>query len=195
MGGSNIEVYPKYWRRTTNSTLILQCPNPGACLGGYSIENGHPVKCKTGYTGYLCIECDIVDGVKYQKVGNYECTKCPDPILNGVKVIGIALLIFIFLLVLVGIAIRKKRENQTSILLRILANYLQLLAVSTAFRVNYPSSFMEAMNSAESLGSVSETFLSFECFIRNSHVTGFAPSTIVFKSFLTALLPIICFLL
>jgi hypothetical protein len=42
-----------YWRIDANSTAIIECPNPAACLGGFSPEKEFPVDCDSGYTGVL----------------------------------------------------------------------------------------------------------------------------------------------
>ena len=87
--------------------------------------------------------------------------------------------------------IRKKRENQTSILLRIFTNYLQLVTASLSFNLNFPDTITDSFGPVETVGSASDTFLSFDCFIEDTQMTGFAPSNEIFKVFLVMLLPII----
>ena len=58
-GGNVVKVADGYWRQFENSTDIFECPNTDACVGGYLApeergEDGFPVKCANGYTGYLC---------------------------------------------------------------------------------------------------------------------------------------------
>ena len=98
---------------------------------------------------------------------------------------------FAFLLVLVIIMIRKKQENQTSILLRIFTNYLQLVTASLSFNLNFPDTITDSFGPVETVGSASDTFLSFDCFIGDFQITGFAPSNGIFKVFLVMLLPIV----
>ena len=98
---------------------------------------------------------------------------------------------FAFLLVLVIIMIRKKHENQTSILLRIFTNYLQLVTASLSFSLNFPDTITDSFGPVDTVGSASDTFLSFDCFIEDTQMTGFAPSNGIFKVFLVMLLPII----
>ena len=72
------------------------------------------------------------------------------------------ILAFAYLLVLIVTTIRKKKENQTSILLRIMTNYLQLIATAYSFNLRFPESFIEIFGSVEILGSSSDAFLSFD---------------------------------
>ena len=65
-------VYSGYWRRSTNSSTIVECLNPDACLGGYEKEKEHPVNCEEGYTGNLCTKCLITEDAKYQEVNGFE---------------------------------------------------------------------------------------------------------------------------
>ena len=101
------------------------------------------------------------------------------------------LLAFAFLLVLTVTTIRKKKENQTSILLRIMTNYLQLIAAAYSFNLKFPDSFVEMLGSIEIIGASSDSFLSFDCFVEDNEMKFFAPSVEIFKAFLTIFLPII----
>ena len=103
-----------------------------------------------------------MNGNKYQKISTYRCSKCPDPILNGLLVMLVMLFAFAFLLVLTITTIRKKKENQTSILLRIMANYLQLIAAAYSFNLKFPEGFAEIFGSIEIVGASSDAFLSFD---------------------------------
>ena len=69
---------------------------------------------------------------------------------------------FAYLLALIIITIRKKKENQTSILLRIMTNYLQLIAAAYSFNLKLPDGFIEVFGSVEIVGSSSDAFLSFD---------------------------------
>ena len=72
---------------------------------------------------------------------------------------------FTFLTTLIIILIRKKKENQTSILLRIFANYLQLISITLTFKVKFPVSFTQIFGGIDTLGSTSDTYLSYDWFI------------------------------
>ena len=126
---------------------------------------------------------------KYERVSDFECSKWPNPVYNALRVIGVILLAFVFLMILVIINIRKTKESQTSILLRIFTNYLQLIAVALSFNLRYPQGILDAFSPFNSVSS-SETFLSFDWFIEDYEIRGFAPNNSIFKIFLAALLPL-----
>ena len=97
-----------------NSTFIAEWLHKDACQGGYSEENEHPVNCSEGYSGILWNDWQILNGVKYQRVSDYQCEKCPNPIYNGIRVVGLLLLVFIFLMIIIVINIRKTKESEIS---------------------------------------------------------------------------------
>ena len=105
------------------------------------------------------------------------------------------LLAFSFLLALIITTIRKKKENQTSILLKIMTNYLQLLAATHSFNMRFPTSLSSIFGSMDIIGSSSESFLSFDCYIKEIEIKWIMPSNEVFKVFLTIFLPIVLVLI
>ena len=54
VGDEVINVNAGFWRKSTNSTLIVEWSNTDACSGGYNITNTYPVNWATGYQGVLC---------------------------------------------------------------------------------------------------------------------------------------------
>ena len=193
-GEYKISVDYGYWRNTKNSTYIAEWLYKDACKGGFSDDNEHPVNCSEGYSGILWNDCQILNGVKYERVSDYQCEKWPNPIYNGIRVIGLLLLVFIFLMVLIIINIRKTKESEMSILIRIMTNYLQLLTTSMSFNVQYPSVLLDAFSPVHHVGSSSQAFLSFDCFITDTQLHGPFPSNAFFKIFLTGVLPILLIL-
>jgi hypothetical protein len=104
-------------------------------------------------------------------------------------VIGVVILALLFLTGIIIVNIRKTKENNFSILLRIFTNYLQLLTASLAFNINLPSSFTGIFSSSGRLSAPQESFFSFDCFIEDYELKGFAPNNNLFKLFLFSLLP------
>ena len=192
-GGSKIEVNPGYWRINQNSTTILKWPYPSSCLGGFIPENKHPVNWEVGYTGYLWSECDLVDGIKYQQMSGGKWAKCSNPLLNAFKFIGLVIAAFGFLMVMIILMLRKKKENQMSILIRIMTNYLQLISLALSFGLSFPDYLTQSFSIFDTIGSSSDTFLSYDWFFTSIQVTGFTPSVSLFKIVLTGLLPLILF--
>ena len=192
LGGTQVSVASGYWRKTSNSTTIVEWPNPSAWNGKYVDQEMFPVECNEGYAGYLWASWTISNGTKYEQTSSFECSKWPNPILNAIRVIGVIVLAFIFLMILIIINIRKIKESQTSILLRILTNYLQLISVTLSFNMKFPTEITDLFLPMQKVSS-SGTFLSFDWFIENTEIKAFAPNNSIFKLFLTALLPIIIF--
>ena len=162
LGGTQIYVDKGYWRSTMNSTKIIECIRADACFGGYKPQNEYPVECEEGYKGILCTDCIIENGEKYERLANYECSKCPDSVLNVLRILGLVLLVSSFFILLIIVGIKKKKENQQSILLRIFANYLQLLTAALSFNLKFPKALTDLMYPVERIGASSEAFLSFD---------------------------------
>lgn len=99
--GKEISLNKGYWRMDTNSTDIVEWPNEDACLGGFHEENLHPIECEAGYEGILCNEWVIVGPIKYERISENVCSKCPDPAMNLLRIIGIAILLIVLLAILI----------------------------------------------------------------------------------------------
>ena len=65
-------------------------------------------------------------------------------------------------MVLIITTIKKKKENQTSILLRVLANYLQLITAANSFNLKFPDGLIDIFGSIEIIGASSDAFFSFD---------------------------------
>jgi hypothetical protein len=191
LGGSKIKVDNGYWRNTLNSTDIRFWPRPGSCKGGYHPENKHPVRWDTGYTGYLCTEWVVTADKKYERVSTYEWDQWPSPVINAIRLVFLMLLSLAFLLALIVTTIRKKQENQISVLLRILTNYVQLMGACLSFNFKFPESLSRVSGYIERITSISGTYLSFDWFLKDANLKGFAPSTEIFKVFLVSIMPIV----
>ena len=177
-----------------NSTTIIKCPRERSCLGGYFPQNQYPISWAEGYGGYLWAECQILNGTKYQRESNYEWLKCPDSTLNIIRLIGYVAIALIFISAILYVNIRKKNENQFSILMRIFTNYIQLISVSLTFNISLPTAFNDAFSQSSRIESPNESFFSFDWFIEDAEIKGFAPSASLFKLFLYFLLPLALFL-
>jgi len=103
----------------------------------------------------------------------------------------VLVLVLVFMAFLIIVNIRKRNESQTSILLRILTNYVQLVSTAMTFNLNFPSSLSDSFSPIQRVGSTQESFMSFDCFVEDAQIRVFAPSTTIFKLFLTAILPLV----
>ncbi|CAI2364411.1 unnamed protein product [Moneuplotes crassus] len=194
LGGAQIFLRPGYWRRYHNSTKIVECIDKEACKGEYNSTGSSPSVCAEGYTGDLCGQCSVNSTVKYERVNDFQCRKCPDPVWNGFRVVGLFLIVLAFYVFMVIINVRKTSESELSILLRIFTNYIQLITVSTSMTNNYPSTFIALSYAIRLFGASSEALLSFDCFIRDTDIKFIFDSNAIFKLFLLCLLPAILFL-
>ena len=193
LGGTTAYANSGYWRLNKNSTLLYECLLPTAWSGGYNETATYPVNWATGYEGVLWAQCSFVDGSKYERVGNYECAKWPDPEINAFKVIGLWFLVLLFLIIQIVMNLRKREESQISILMRILTNYLQVITAVLSFNIKFPSILTEVFSPINKIGSSSEPFISLDWFVRNSNLELFTPSPSIFKIFLSSILPLIFF--
>ena len=191
LGETQISLDEGYWRYSQNSTVAVECPNPDAWKGGYSSDDNNPSPCAPGYKGFLWSNWDIVDGEKYERFAEFEWSKCPDPALNIIRVLGLGLLVVGFIAVLIIVNIRKMKESQTSVLMRMMTNYLQLTTVTLSFNMRFPDNLKEIFTPMQRIGSSSGTLLSFDWFQSQTELKLFAPSSPFLKAFLTSLLPLI----
>lgn len=114
--------------------------------------------------------------------------------LNVLRIIGLMILVAGFFVMFIIVGIKKKKESQQSILLRILTNYLQLLSATLSFNMKFPKVLTEMFYPIQKVGASSEAFLSIDCFFRDAEIKAFTPSNAIFKVFLTGLLPILLIL-
>ena len=72
------------------------------------------------------------------------------------------LAILIYLTYLIVISLRKHAESQTTTLMRIMTNYLQVVSTVLAFNANYPELINKLFSPANTMGSPSESFVSID---------------------------------
>ncbi|CAI2367266.1 unnamed protein product [Moneuplotes crassus] len=195
LGKKAISVDKGYWRKSETTSAVVDCPRKESCEGGYHPENEYPVKCQEGYTGPLCIECVATEEIKFQPRTNFQCGKCPNKLMNAIRVIGLQILVLAFLGFIIVVNFKKKTENQLSILMRIFTNYVQLISASISFNIDFPKSFNDLFSLSDRLSSAEYSFFSFDCFIEDYEVKLFAPSNALFKMMLYLILPLFVFLL
>jgi len=82
--------------------------------------------------------------------------------MNTIRVVGFQIITLIFLSLIIIINVRKKKENQFSILLRIFTNYIQLISAAITFNVKFPKSFNDISSQTDKFSSPTQTFFSFD---------------------------------
>lgn len=69
---------------------------------------------------------------------------------------------FGFIVSLIVVNIRKKKESQTSILMRIMTNYLQVMSATLAYSMKFPQMLNDLFFPVEKVGASSQSLLSFD---------------------------------
>jgi len=161
-GGANIGPKPGHWRISAYSDKILTCPNKAACLGVEPFRNDDPKgKCnkEDGYTGHICATCtdDFSSGIRS------TCSKCPDPILNILRIIALFLLLLtaIFVMIRSSLINASKPKSLFSVYMRILTNYLQLVTLASSFELQWPTEFRSFFETQEQVGTYGGTSIFF----------------------------------
>ena len=75
LGKDQIEVNPGHWRKSTNSTTIVECILEESCKGGYIDTQDteiNPTNCADGYKGNLCSKCVITQDLQYERINGFE---------------------------------------------------------------------------------------------------------------------------
>ena len=183
-----------FWRRTLNSTFIAEWQNSNACLGGFNRNSDYPIYWADGYDGYLWSNWISNSTVNYERTEAFACSKCPDPILNALKVIGLFLAVVVYLTILITFNIKKKGTSQRSVLIRILTNHIQLLTLSYAYTTKFPKIVSQIFSPITSLNTSSESAVSFDCFANAATLKMFAPSIAIFKMLIWGISPIVMFI-
>ena len=65
-------------------------------------------------------------------------------------------------MVLTITSLKKNKENKTSIMLRIFANYVQLIGVALSFDMKFPSTINQLMVPFQFIDSATKNLLSFD---------------------------------
>ena len=162
-GGSDVGPKPGYWRSTNTSDNFIACLYAPAWLGYESTHNNSLGEWFEGYQGYLCADCEV----GFSRSGDYEWAKCPNPVLNVIKLtlILIAVIIGIVLTVRSTLASALERKNIQSVLIKLLMNHLQLIVLTASFDFQWPSKVTGLFETSGAAAEVSEHIFSFDCFL------------------------------
>eukprot|EP00347_Sterkiella_histriomuscorum_P002357 403368466 len=147
-GGSQVSLKSGYWRSSYYSTQIHPCINADSCLGGIIQDEtqSSDLLCKAGYGGNLCEKCVKYNGIQYTKLTSKECGQCPEMIFSLLTMIALLLVLVLILSILIFINLRSTQESETSVMLRIMTNYVQIMTTAAAFDLSYPKAFEDYLN-------------------------------------------------
>ncbi|CAD8200138.1 unnamed protein product [Paramecium octaurelia] len=181
---AQIKLRPNFWRPYFYADLVENCYNfEFNCLGGWDYGD---YSCSLGHIGALCEQCDIYntrgDG-SYSISQKYKCGSCDNTDSNTLIIIAISLWTLISISISVkstveiikqlakasklkqiGIMIIVTKNNAVNFI-KILTNYLQIIASISTFQLELPQNMEYAMNS---LGNPVETMAySLDCFLKD----------------------------
>lgn len=191
LGGDVIWVDEGYWRSSLDSDDIHECLNTDACLKYEGTPAGVPYNCRKGYASNLCDACIEVEGTQYQRTGDHKCGICPDPVLNFFRILGLLILLVLFVVVVIWSNMRTVEDSPTSILIRILTNYFQIITSAASFNLTFPSSLQGFFEGVKTVGESAKIFLSIDCFVQDLGMVKADDTTEYFKALITALTPFI----
>jgi hypothetical protein len=66
------------------------------------------------------------------------------------------------MMILIVINVRKTKESEVSVLIRILTNYMQLMATILSFAPAFPASITTTLFPSEKIGGASETLIAVD---------------------------------
>ena len=104
--------------------------------------------------------------------GKNACSKCPSPVGNAVKIVALFSLLLIAFGILLVVNLRRKTESQTGVVLRIMANYFQIITSAAAFQLEWPKHLQVFFGMVSTVGESAESFISFDCFLKDSRFFG-----------------------
>ncbi|CDW73537.1 UNKNOWN [Stylonychia lemnae] len=197
LGGYQISVNPGHWRSNFNSTKVLNCLNEKACKGGlYKLnDTNYNALCSFGYGGNLCDKCYPQNGTIYSRSFSNDCEPCPDPIRNTIIIVLISLGILLYLLLLIVMNIKvNNHHKETSVVLKIMTNFLQVLTTTSSLRLEWPPAMISFYEIFSQVGQSTENLLSIDCFLKESIPVNSANSLIYFKTLVVGFMPILAFL-
>jgi predicted outer membrane repeat protein len=155
-----------YWRSNKYTDLFFACPNSAACLGSPYITPSLTGICSNAFRGNRCQACD--NG--FSRTGKNLCEKCPDQVTNGLRLLGICILMAL----IIGIMVRSSLANAYqpkhlhSIYIKIFTNYLQLITLTTQLNIAWPSFVHSLLNTQNTALSVIDQLFSVDCMLADS---------------------------
>ncbi|OMJ91265.1 hypothetical protein SteCoe_6244 [Stentor coeruleus] len=186
-GGDSIVPNSGYWRPGSKSEMVYKCSISEACPGGN--ETIEISTCSSGYTGILCQSCEA----GYSRDSSGKCSKCPSEDKNAIILLFLIICIFIIAAIFVQTTLRTAFSPKaiTSIYIKIFTNYLQLVFLTTQFKLEWPSYVLEIFNVQKSASSVSEQIFSVDCYLSKDENSGSSTDAYYTKLVFLALLPFI----
>jgi len=162
-GGSLMVPKKGYWRPSKTTDKFFECPNSGSCLGSPHVTLSLTGECIEGYRGNKCQACD--NG--YSRTNENQCGKCPNKTDNAFRISGIILAVLIACAIIVRSSLKTAYEPKQlhSIYIKIFANYLQLIVLTTQLNIEWPSFVLTLFNTQKSAASATDQLFSVDCML------------------------------
>lgn len=183
-GGGLIGPPPGYWRFDGWTTRTIACLNSGSCLGpNISVANSKNVCkerrndtfcytgfCAEGYEGNLCSSCSEGYG---KSTGNFcvPCSNNPLYYIGAVIVILVAIFVMVFTIrnALKVKETSKLNKPKSSILIKILLNYIQLVSIVGSFDFQWPDALKTMFDTQDKVASGPSLAFSVDCLLPSSY--------------------------
>ena len=104
----NLTVQSGYWRTSTNTTLLIRCPD--AAFGNSACQGGTGAPCKPALTGAYCRVC--IDDWAYYDERASDCKSCALLPPETTLLMGLALLLVLALLIQCARLMRARRRER-----------------------------------------------------------------------------------
>ncbi|CDW74982.1 UNKNOWN [Stylonychia lemnae] len=169
LGGSNIGPLPGFWRKSNQSKNFITCPNYAACLGMVPPQNNPIGSCASGYQGILCSICE--EG--FSRDGESICSKCPDPILNSIRLLVIFLVVILLVILMIRSTLvgAQDKNNITNIFQKNVLNHFQLLLMTGTFDFQWSSNILGFFSQTNKVATAYTQIFSFDCFLKERIIT------------------------
>ena len=120
------------------------------------------------------------------------CGSCPDVWINIIRLVGIGILVIGVCAVLVRSSIRSAYQPKAlhSIYMKIFANYMQLVMLTSQFRLDWPEEVVQLLSFQEQSGQATDQLFSFDCFLNFGEETSYK-QTYFLKLTIMAFLPLL----
>ena len=143
LGGSSIQLLPGYWRSDILSDNVYRCNIlKYGCKGGSDGD-----LCNVGYEGPLCGVCVYNQTLKYFRNAMGSCELCKES--NYLYALSVSIIVFIILVLLIYFSIHESyeysnsngefNENDITVLMNILINYLQKISIISNIEIKWPN--------------------------------------------------------
>jgi len=159
-GGNNIAAESGYWRLDQNSDIFLECSQKDNCPGGFDQD----AICKEGHEGTLCNSCKP----GYFLFGGTTCLRCLEDRGQIIATVGLLILsymVILYFIVYKTIVNSTNEKKITPILIKILANHIQVIFLASAYELQWPDLLLQVLAVNNETASILSNGFYIDCLI------------------------------